>query len=132
MATPQAAQLLRCSPYFPVADVQRSLEHYERVLGFRREYVGGNPLEFAIVSRDGLAIMLRRVESAARITPSEQQGGTWDAFFWVRDAEALHQELRRNGANIVYAPMLQKAYGMLEFAVRDLDGRVLGFGQQSS
>jgi catechol 2,3-dioxygenase-like lactoylglutathione lyase family enzyme len=132
MATPQSAQLLRCSPYFPVADVERSLDHYERVLGFRREYVAGNPPEFAIVSRDGLAIMLRRVESAERIAPNEQQGGTWDAFFWVRDAETLHNELQRNGATIVYGPMLQEAYGMLEFAVRDIDGRVLGFGQKAS
>lgn len=131
MATPQPAQLLRCSPYFPVADVQRSLDHYERVLGFHPEYVAGNPPEFAIVSRDGLAIMLRRVGPAQRLTPNEQQGGTWDAFFWVRDAEGLHNELRHKGANIVYGPMLQEAYGMLEFAVRDSDGRVLGFGQKA-
>lgn len=130
MATPQLAQLLRCAPYFPVADVQRSLGHYERVLGFHPEYVAGNPPEFAIVSRDGLAIMLRRVGPAHRLTPNEQQGGTWDAFFWVRDAEALHNELQRKGASIVYGPMLQKSYGMLEFAVRDADGRVLGFGQK--
>jgi hypothetical protein len=49
-------QLVRSAPYFPVADVARSVAHYERVLGFKREYVAGN--QFAIVSRDGLPIML--------------------------------------------------------------------------
>ena len=54
---------------------------------------------------------------------------TRDAFFWVRDARALHAELAARGAEIVYGPMVQAAYGMEEFAVRDGDGHVLGFGQ---
>jgi catechol 2,3-dioxygenase-like lactoylglutathione lyase family enzyme len=122
-------QLLRSAPYFPVANVEQSAAHYERVLGFHREYMGGAPPEFAIVSRDGLAIMLRLVPSSERISPNEKQGGTWDAFFWVRDARALHTELKMNGASIAYGPVIQEEYQMLEFAVRDTDGHVLGFGE---
>jgi catechol 2,3-dioxygenase-like lactoylglutathione lyase family enzyme len=122
-------QLLKSAPYFPVADVERSAVHYERVFGFRREYTGGTPPQFAIVSRDGLSIMLRLVQSPERIRPNEKQGGTWDAFFWVRNARALHAELEANGAEIVYGPIVQEAYQMEEFAVRDSEGYVLGFGQ---
>jgi len=122
-------QLLRCAPYFPVPDVDRSLAHYEHVFGFQREYAAGAPAQFAIVSRDGLSIMLRLVPAPERISPNERQGGTWDAFFWVRDARALHAELRDRGADVVYGPTIQDAYGMEEFAVRDSDGYVLGFGQ---
>jgi catechol 2,3-dioxygenase-like lactoylglutathione lyase family enzyme len=129
MAASQTAQLLRSAPYFPVKDVEPSVAHYERVLGFRREYVAGTPPQFAILSRDGLAIMLRLVPAHEHISPNEKQGGTWDAFFWVRDARALHAELRANGADIVYGPIVQEAYRMEEFAVRDRDGYVLGFGQ---
>src|SRR5436190_20282783 len=88
-------QLLKSAPYFPVADVDRSASHYKRVLGFSRDYTGGTPRQFAIVSRDG----------------------------------ALHAELQAKGAEIVYGPIVQDAYGMEEFAVRDSDGYVLGFGQ---
>jgi hypothetical protein len=123
------AQLLRSAPYFPVADLEQAAAHYERVFGFRREYVGGTPPQFAILSRDGLAVMLRLVAGSERIVPNEQQGGTWDAFFWVSDAQALHAELRGNGAEIVYGPVVQDAYHMKEFAVRDREGYVLGFGQ---
>jgi hypothetical protein len=119
--------LLRGAPYFPVPDVERSVVHYERVFGFARDYLAGTPPEFAMVSRDGLCIMLRRVSE--RISPNEQQGGTWDAFFWVRDVRALHEELKSRGAVIVYGPIIQQAYNMEEFAVRDGDGYVLGFGQ---
>ena len=129
MSSEQTCQLLRSAPYFPVADLELTAAHYERVLGFRREYVGGTPPEFAILSRDGLSIMLRVVSTPDRITPNEKQGGTWDVFFWVRDARALHTELRANGADIVYAPIVQEAYHMEEFAVRDREGYVLGFGQ---
>ena len=124
-----AGRVLRSSPYFPVADVEASLAYYETVLGFPCQYRGGSPPVFAICARDGFGVMLRKVPDAARIVPNERQGGTWDAFFWITDARGLHSELAGKGADVVYAPMVQESYNMLEFAVRDCDGHVLGFGQ---
>jgi predicted enzyme related to lactoylglutathione lyase len=121
--------LLRSAPYFPVHEVERSVEFYDRVMGFRCEYSAGVPLQFAICSRDGLAIMLRRVSADSIIVPNEKQGGTWDAFFWVNDADALHSEFVAKGADIAYGPLIQESYQMREFALRDCDGHVLGFGQ---
>lgn len=132
MMSGPSPQLLRCAPYFPVADVERSVAYYDRVLGFRLDYAGGSPPRFAIVSRDGLPVMLRMVDGPDRIRPSEQQGGTWDAFFWVRDVRALHAELQSKGADVVYGPIYQAEYQMDEFAVRDSDGHVLGFGQPAA
>lgn len=129
MPANQTGKLLRSAPYFPVANVERSVTFYEQTLGFRGEYSAGTPLQFAICSRDGLAIMLRRVSASELIVPNEKQGGTWDAFFWVNDAEALHAEFKAKGAEIVYGPLIQEAYQMKEFAARDCDGHVLGFGQ---
>ncbi|HXU09981.1 MAG TPA: VOC family protein [Blastocatellia bacterium] len=129
MSSNQSTRLLRAAPYFPVTDVERSMNFYDQVLGFRCEYSAGVPLQFAICSRDGLPVMLRRVEANAVIVPNEKQGGTWDAFFWVNDADALHSELSSKGADIAYGPLIQESYRMREFAVRDSDGHVLGFGQ---
>jgi uncharacterized glyoxalase superfamily protein PhnB len=50
-------------------------------------------------------------------------------FSWVTDVEALFDELKGRGAAIVYTPVVQP-YGMKEFAVRDPNGYVLGFGQE--
>jgi hypothetical protein len=94
MSAQETRQLLRAAPYFPVTNLEASAAHYEKVFGFRREYVGGTPPEFAILSRDGLPIMLKLVPASTRLSPNEQQ-----------------------------------AYNMEEFAVRDRDGYVLGFGQ---
>ena len=125
----ESRQILRAAAYFPVPDLIASVDHYEQVLGFSREYVGGTPPEFAILSRDGFPIMLKLVPRTTRLSPNEQQGGTWDAFFWTRDVNALHTELRDRGAEIVYGPTFQPAYQMDEFAIRDCAGYVLGFGQ---
>lgn len=122
-------QLTHAAPYFPVHDVDATVAHYENVLGFRRDYAAGQPTEFAIVSRDGHSIMFRLVPTGTRIAPNEQQGGTWDVFFWVRNARELFDELRTKGAQIAYEPIVQESYGMEEFAVRDRNGYVIGFGQ---
>jgi hypothetical protein len=125
-----AGRLLRSAPYFPVADVGVSAAYYANTLGFQVEYIAGSPAEFAICVRDGLAVMLRRVDRPDLVCPVAAQGGTWDAFFWVDDARALHADLSARGAHMVYGPTRQEAYHMLEFAVRDCDGHVLGFGEQ--
>jgi predicted enzyme related to lactoylglutathione lyase len=127
-----AGRLVRSAPYFPVADVAASAAYYQRVLGFETEYIAGQPAVFAICSRDGLGIMLRRVEKPELIVPSEKQGGTWDAFLWTDDVAALHAELSARGATVVYGPIFQESYGMMELAIRDSDGHVLGFGQPVS
>lgn len=128
METP-THRVVRGAPYFLVRDVGRALREYEDVFGFHREYVGGAPPEFAIVSRDGLPIMLRLGQAGA-IVPNEAQGGTWDVFFWVHDLGGLVAELSAAGAAIVYGPVDRPEYRMREFAVRDGDGHVLGFGEE--
>jgi uncharacterized glyoxalase superfamily protein PhnB len=122
------AVIIRGAPYFPVPDVASIGSHYRDMLGFQCEYAAGSPPEFAVYSRDGSAIMFRRIPDPSLLCPNERQGGTWDAFFWVSDVEALHGELALKGARVVYPPTVQP-YGMKEFAIRDPNGYVLGFGQ---
>ena len=128
MSQSERPRFLRVAPYFPVADVGMTGSYYRDVLGFHAEYVGGT--EFAIYSRDGCPLMLRRVAEPGLIRPNEMQGGTWDAFFWVNDLQSLYEELKGKGADFAYGPILQP-YGMKEFAARDPNGFVLGFGQMA-
>jgi catechol 2,3-dioxygenase-like lactoylglutathione lyase family enzyme len=129
MPSTRQADIIRCAPYFPVPDVSTTGAYYRDVLGFECEYSAGDPPEFALYSRSGFAVMFRRVQEADLICPNEKQGGTWDVFFWVNDVESLYGELTLKGAGVVYPPVIQP-YGMKEFAVRDPNGYVLGFGQQ--
>ena len=120
------ADILRSATYLPVPDVAAAGNYYKNSLGFVCEYAAGQ--EFAIYRRDRCFIMLRRVPNPALIVPNEKQGGTWDVFMWTNGVDALFAELSRNGVDVVQPPTVMH-YGMKEFAVRDLNGYVLGFGQ---
>jgi uncharacterized glyoxalase superfamily protein PhnB len=122
------ARIVRVAPYLLVPDVAAAGDYYEKVLGFSREYLGGDPPEFGIYARDGHPIMLRRAPDPGRIVPAERQGGTWDVFCWVEGLDALQAELKDRGADFAYELTIQP-YGMREIAVRDLNGYVLGFGE---
>jgi uncharacterized glyoxalase superfamily protein PhnB len=129
MPATRQADILRSAPYLPVPDVASIGTHYRDVLGFHCEYAAGNPPEFAVYSRGRSAVMFRRVQDPSLLSPNEKQGGTWDVFSWVDDVDALFEELASSGAIVVYPPTVQP-YGMKEFAVRDPNGYVLGFGQE--
>ena len=131
MPHPGEAQIIRDAPYFLVPEVSTAGRYYQEVFGFHCDYVAGEPPEFAIYSRSGAAIMFRRAPDPDRICPNEKQGGTWDVFYWVEALDPLYDELKAAGATIVYSPVVQP-YGMKEFAVRDPNGYVLGFGQEVS
>lgn len=122
-------RLKRHAPYFLVEDVESTGDFYTNVLGFERDYIAGDPAEFAIYSRDALSVMFRRKPESEEILPNEMRGGTWDLFFWVENLEVLFDEFKVNQAQIVYGPIYQEAYRMDEFAIRDLNGYVLGFGE---
>ena len=123
------SDIVRAAPYFLAPDVATIGAYYRDVLGFACEYVAGEPPEFAVYSRGGCTVMFRRAPDASRICPAEAQGGTWDVFLWVTDVQALHDEYELKGAVVVYPPVIQP-YGMKEFALRDPNGYVLGFGQE--
>ena len=121
-------KILRSATYLPVHDVAASVREWESVLGFTAVYSAGSPPEFAILARDAVQVMLRRVDASHLIVPNEAQGGTWDLFCWVDDADAGCAEIRARGGSIVYGPVDQASYRMREFAVRESNGYVIGFG----
>ncbi len=129
MSPTRQPDLIRGAPYFLVPDVASAGTYYREVLGFECEYAAGDPPEFAIYSRSGSAVMFRRAPDPGLICPNEKQGGTWDVFYWVAAIDPLYEELKGLGATFACHPVVQP-YGMKEFAIRDPNGYVLGFGQE--
>jgi uncharacterized glyoxalase superfamily protein PhnB len=121
------SRLLAHAPYFFVADIVKAHDYYRDVLGFKSDHIWGDPPGFCIAKRDGLNIMLSYQCDQDRIRPNGADGETWDAYFWVTDADALFEEFKSKGALVVYPPCDQKLYMNREFAVKDLDGYILAF-----
>jgi uncharacterized glyoxalase superfamily protein PhnB len=124
-----APQILEQAAVLLAKDVSASIAYFAEKLGFKATGTWREPPEFAILKRDGCRLMLGKVKAGQEITPYwKQRDGLWNAYFWVRDAKALFQEMKQAGAIIDYE-LETKPYGVLEFGIRDLDGHDIGFGQ---
>ena len=121
-------QLLNVSPSFFVADLVRAAEYYRDRRGFGFDRYWGEPPCFVMVRRDRVQFMLRSGGFGGRPQPNRRlDDDSWDAYVYVRDADALHAEFRAHGAEVVREPENQP-YGCRDFEVRDVDGYVLCFG----
>ena len=125
------AQMRGVAPVLLVADVQKTAAYFRDALGFAIPRFWGEPPTFAIAARAGLEVMLNQVGAGAAFKPNADYDGRYDAYFWVRDADALHAEMRARGADIVCPPS-DEVYMMREFQVRDPDGHLLAFGHDIS
>ncbi len=120
--TAQAAVLL-------VRDLRKSLDWWTQTLGFGEPSLWGDPPEFAIIGRDGARIMLGQAKDGCSIDANHAgRAGLCDAYFWVDDARTLAGNMAERGAIMEYDVALQD-YGVLEFGVRDPEGRVISFGE---
>lgn len=119
--------------FFLVDDVVAAAEYYRDKLGFSIVgYFFEEPPVFAMVGRDDQILMLRLMTASGRGGSNRNYlEDALDAYLWTDDVDALHDEFRHNGADVVTPPQL-RIYGMKELEVRDLDGYVLCFGQDMS
>lgn len=118
------------APYFFVADVVTTANFYRDVLGFSYDRFWGEPPAFCMVKRGTIVIMLSQIEDVSKIRPNnmaDREGGAWDAYIWVENADALHDEFVSNGATIARGLCTQE-YGCRDFDVLDCNGYRLCFG----
>jgi len=122
-------RLTASSAVLLVKDVVAAANHYRDAMGFAYDRFWGEPPGFVILHRDGMYLMLKRAVDAKHVVPHWTVSDlTWNVYFWVSDADALHAEFVRRGAKIDYGPCDQP-YGCREFGTQDLDGYDIGFGQ---
>lgn len=119
------------APYFFVPDVVSAAQYYRDTLGFSFDRFWGEPPSFCMVQRGGIVIMLAQINDQAMVRPNslaDREGGAWDAYVWVADADALHAEFLARGATIARG-LCDQEYGCRDFDVLDCNGYRLCFGQ---
>ena len=105
-------------PIFNVHSLKASVEYYRDVLGFKVDWVYGDPPDFGSVTRGHGTLFLAE---GGQGTP-----GAWVMFF-AKDVDALHREMSAKKARIRMAPR-DMPWGIREMHVSDLDGNVMRFG----
>jgi hypothetical protein len=109
---------------FVVSDIAKSIAHHRDALGFAATFEYGNPIFYACLCRDEVALHLVAAQQTKRLP------GNGGICVFVRDVDHVHADLLARGANVIKAPQ-DYAYGMLDFDVVDFDGNQLTFGMES-
>ena len=119
------------APYLIVDDVVTTANYYRDKLGFAYDRFWNEPPSFCMVKRSGMVIMLAQLEQSGVMRPNrsvDPEGGAWDAYVWIDNADALHAEFRSKGVTIA-RDLCNQPYGCRDFEVDDCNGYRLCFGQ---
>jgi uncharacterized glyoxalase superfamily protein PhnB len=119
------------APYFIVDDVVTTAKYYRDKLGFHYERFWNEPPSFCMVKRSGIVIMLTQLEETGVMRPNHKvdpEGGAWDAYIWIDNANALYAEFKAKGVKIA-RDICDQFYGCRDFDVEDCNGYRLCFGQ---
>jgi len=117
--------LVGVATVFVVSNMADSIAHYRDALGFAVTFEYGDPISYACLCRDEVALHLLAADNTKRLP------GHGGICIFVKDVDGVHAELVSRGANVIQAPQ-NYDYGMRDFDVVDLDGNQLTFGTGSS
>lgn len=123
--------IFAAAPCFSVADVRATIRWYEEKLGFTGEpFPEAEPYLFAILFRDGVEIMLQRIEGYEKtdLYP-RRSGGVWDAYLRVVGLKEFYDSVRDKVT--IIKPLRQQPYGAWEFEAKDPNGYVLVFSEMA-
>jgi uncharacterized glyoxalase superfamily protein PhnB len=122
-------KLNTAAPTFVVSDVGATIRWYREHLGFDAyPFPKEEPFVFASIVRDGVEIMLMRIEGYQKPDLSSlRPSGLWDAYIRMEGITELYESVRDKLP--VKMPLVRQSYGDTEFEVRDPNGYVLVFSE---
>ena len=114
------------TPILFVRDVPTSAAYFRDKLGFRIDFLYGEPPFYGAVSRDGVCIHFRCVREPNFVELAAREHSLILASIEVDDIHAIFAELQGRGAEIVQPPTKQ-TWGGTDLHIRDPDGNVISF-----
>ena len=122
----QDTPVASAKPVLYVADVGASAKFYRDQLGFRIDFVHGNPPFYGSVSRDGATLHLKHVDEPVFAAGAVEREGLIMAFVNTPKVRELYTEYLAADAQIVQK-LTKQAWGGTDFIVRDPDGNAIAF-----
>ena len=109
--------MTKIMPELPLSDVAAGIAYFRDILGFGINY---QQHDIGVMDRDDVRVLL--------IARTDRHTGIGSTYVYVRDADALHAELRSSGA-LVQGEPVSHPWGLRDFRVLDPEGNQITFGQ---
>jgi catechol 2,3-dioxygenase-like lactoylglutathione lyase family enzyme len=122
----QVPALASAKPVLYVADVDAAATFYRDQLGFRIDFVHGNPPFYGSVSRDGATLHLKVVDEPVFVAGAAEREELIMAFIDTPAVRDLYAEYLVADAEIVQK-LTKQAWGGTDFIIRDPDGNTIAF-----
>ena len=116
--TSNPEQFYQGAPLLLVPDVGTTAAFYRTMLGFTSD-PGSETTGYSVVWRDNAAVHLAQ---------GEQPPTGVRIFFWVKDVNALYQEVIGRGATVA-VPIETRPYGIRDCSIWDPNGVMVVCGQ---
>ena len=106
------------SPVFAVINIQETINFYCNQLGFSSEFEWGNPVDYAVLLRDGVKIHFSQLDKESTSPIAKD---TRVLIIFVYDVNEIYKEIAGKKVNIT-KEIDDRNYGMRDFDVMDNNG----------
>ncbi|WP_426429554.1 bleomycin resistance protein [Winogradskyella sp. HB-48] len=115
------SHLLRGIPVLASLNIKKTVDFYKNKLGFNK--VGYLDDNYAVIARDNFVVHFWKCND--KIHPENTS-----CYVDVEDIDTLYEELKTFDVIHPKGTLKNHPYGMREFAILDLDGNLIKFGQE--
>ncbi|QDU72256.1 VOC family protein [Mucisphaera calidilacus] len=119
-------QLSHAQPQLPASDVEALAAFYKDKLGFTIDYLYGDPPFYALVSRDGAHLNLRKLSTSVINREAQHQEQLLSAAIPTLNVESLYEEFQKQAVEF-FQPLKQQPWNAKDFIIKDPDGNLLCF-----
>lgn len=123
-----AAMISAAIPQFFTSDLHKTLTYFDSQLGFPTQFQYGDPPHYAGAFRDGKSIFFRRLDTVPAWPPGKYVDEMLDIYVIVEGIRELFSEYKGRRVEF-HRELAAMPWGFTEFIVKDIDGRLLCFGQ---
>jgi uncharacterized glyoxalase superfamily protein PhnB len=106
-------------PVVATSDVAGTVGYFEKTLGFKQQWIWGDPPVYAGVKAGGALVYITHDSDTA--TAIQERRLKPDIFLWVNDIDRVYAQHRANGADIA-EELTARPWGARQYVVREPNG----------
>jgi catechol 2,3-dioxygenase-like lactoylglutathione lyase family enzyme len=115
-------------PVIATSDVLGTIQYFEGTLGFKQQWIWGDPPVYAGVRAGGALLYVSHDPGLA--STLKERGLTPDIFLWVSDIDTVYARHRAACADII-EELAPRPWGVRQYVVREPNGYLLKIAESN-